>query len=91
MIARRFRIHGRVQGVGFRFATCLEARRLRLCGWVRNRGDGSVEVHAEGEPGALAQLATWLAHGPPSATVDTVQASEAHLEHAETFEEQASV
>ena len=45
------RVWGRVQGVYFRAGTQREAQRLGLDGWVRNRGDGSVEAVAEG-PGA---------------------------------------
>ncbi|MFO8065014.1 MAG: acylphosphatase, partial [Spirochaetia bacterium] len=31
------RVHGRVQGVGFRYQTRSQARRLGLGGYVRNR------------------------------------------------------
>jgi hypothetical protein len=41
-------VHGRVQGVGFRYFVMREARALGLSGWVRNQADGSVEVEAEG-------------------------------------------
>lgn len=42
------RYQGRVQGVGFR-ATCRSlARGFRVCGYVRNMPDGSVELEAEG-------------------------------------------
>lgn len=51
------RIHGyysgRVQGVGFRFTAKDVANGLGLSGWVKNRGDGTVEVVAEGEEGSL--------------------------------------
>ena len=42
-------VYGRVQGVGFRYTTQQEARRLSLTGYARNRDDGSVEVVASGE------------------------------------------
>ena len=49
-------VRGRVQGVGFRWYVVDTARELRLAGWVKNRGDGNVELAAAGEPDALARL-----------------------------------
>lgn len=63
---------GRVQGVSYRAATADEAERLGLVGWVENRPDGSVELEAEGEAGAVAALLAWCAHGPPAARVANV-------------------
>jgi acylphosphatase len=68
----RIVVRGRVQGVGFRYATVTEARRLGLAGWARNLPDGSVEILAEGAPAAVEALVAWCGHGPPSARVDTV-------------------
>ena len=62
-----------VQGVGFRFSTVRQARRLGLSGYVRNLPDGSVEVVAEGEEQMLERLASWLSHGPPGSYVRHVQ------------------
>lgn len=73
MAARRFLIHGVVQGVGFRHATCREARRLGLRGWVRNRADGTVEAVAVGDDLRLDALQRWVQRGPPAASVDTVE------------------
>ena len=42
-------VHGRVQGVYFRATAQREARQHGLSGWVKNRGDGAVEIVAEGE------------------------------------------
>jgi acylphosphatase len=63
-------IRGRVQGVAFRHHTQVEANRLRLRGWVANRGDGSVRVVAEGPEATLHALADWLRSGPPAAYVE---------------------
>ena len=65
-------VRGAVQGVGFRATTSYEARKLGLGGWVRNRADGSVEVEAQGEPGALDELVGFLNRGPLGAHVHTV-------------------
>lgn len=66
-------IHGRVQGVGFRFATVHEARALGLTGCVRNLADGSVEVQAEGERSRLQMLVAWSHQGPRAARVTKVE------------------
>lgn len=72
MVAARFLVSGRVQGVWFRGATQREAGRLGLAGIARNLADGRVEVIASGDPQALRSLAAWLADGPPLAAVDAV-------------------
>lgn len=73
MPALRYLVTGRVQGVGFRHAMTVQARQLKLRGWVRNRADGSVEAVAAGDPRVLQQLETWARHGPSAATVHHVQ------------------
>jgi len=76
MSALHFLITGQVQGVGFRYAMCVEARRLGLAGWVRNLADGSVEAVAMGDDKALQLLTEWARHGPPASEVERVHASE---------------
>jgi acylphosphatase len=68
-------IHGDVQGVGFRYFVQERARDLGLKGWVRNRGDGSVECVAEGPDDRLRKLLGELKRGPSAASVDEVEAS----------------
>ncbi len=65
-------VHGRVQGVGFRYTACAKAEELRLGGWVRNLDDGSVEVLAEGTTERLALFEEWLRRGPTGAYVREV-------------------
>jgi acylphosphatase len=62
-------VRGRVQGVGFRWFVRERARRLGLAGWVRNRGDGSVEVLAQGQSETLDRLRQDLLAGPSGAKV----------------------
>jgi len=69
----RLRIEGRVQGVGFRFCTVDEARRLAVTGWVRNTYEGDVELIAEGPRDRLQQLAAWCHAGPRGALVTHVE------------------
>lgn len=63
-------VQGRVQGVGFRYFTQQQARRLGLEGFVRNLPDGRVEVSAAGPKDALSVLVDELKKGPPGARVD---------------------
>ncbi|HYL93798.1 MAG TPA: acylphosphatase [Alphaproteobacteria bacterium] len=72
MIARRYIISGRVQGVGFRWFVDYEARQLGLAGWVRNNVDGTVEALAMGTELQLAALSKKLREGPRASRVDDV-------------------
>ena len=69
------RIHGHVQGVFFRASAAKLARRMGLCGWVRNRSDGSVELVAEGPKDAILTLEEWCQNGPELAQVDDVEST----------------
>ena len=69
---RLLRIHGLVQGVGYRNALQTEATRLGLTGWVRNRSDGTVEALAQGRPEDIEALVEWARRGPPVARVSRV-------------------
>ena len=77
MIARRYIVRGRVQGVGYRWFVDHEARQLGLVGWVRNNFDGTVEVLAMGSEQQQAALRGKLREGPRAARVDDVQESPA--------------
>ena len=79
MIAKRYIVRGRVQGVGYRWFVDHEARQLGLAGWVRNNVDGTVEVLAIGSEKQQAALRTKLRRGPRAARVDEVQESPAEL------------
>ena len=69
------RVIGRVQGVGFRWWARRQADELDLVGWVMTADDErSVELVAEGDPEALAELERRLAQGPPGARVEQVEA-----------------
>ena len=62
-------VHGRVQGVAFRWFTRNKALALGLTGWVRNRADGSVQILAEGRRQDLEEFREWTARGPDHARV----------------------
>lgn len=73
MSERGFLLHGRVQGVGFRWWTRKTADRLGVVGTVKNLPDGSVEVMARAEEDALARFADKLRQGPSVARVEDVE------------------
>lgn len=73
LLARRFLISGRVQGVGFRFYAEDAAGREGLHGFVRNLPDGSVEVVAEGDAEALDRFELAMRRGPRGARIEGVE------------------
>ena len=72
MVARRYMVTGRVQGVGYRNFVEHTAGKLNVDGYVRNRRDGSVEVFAMGTAEELAKLRGALERGPMMAQVADV-------------------
>ena len=76
IVARRFLISGRVQGVGFRWFTRDAAVREGTSGWVRNLPDGRVEALVEGEAESVTRVERALRSGPRGARVDTVHVDE---------------
>jgi acylphosphatase len=84
--ARRFVVHGRVQGVNFRYfvSTCADALGVR--GWVTNRDDGTVEVHAEGSDEQLGEIQFDLSRGSRYARVEKVDARDVPVEGFGGFE-----
>lgn len=66
------KVTGRVQGVGFRYSTLNEAKKLGLTGHVRNLPDGSVKIEAEGSKDQLDALVEWCRREPGSSSVDSV-------------------
>jgi acylphosphatase len=76
-VRKRIIVTGRVQGVGFRYATVEQANRLGIVGTVRNTPDGRVELVAEGPPSQVDALIAWCRRGPSGARVANV-----HIEDA---------
>lgn len=80
------RIWGTVQGVGFRHALRAEALRHGASGWVRNRGDGSVEAVVQGNRETVEALIAWARRGPAGATVTELHARPATGELGRDYE-----
>lgn len=69
---RLIQIHGKVQGVGYRFFATRVARRMGLKGWIQNMRDGSVEAAVEGEKQAIDEWLEELKEGPRYAEVTSI-------------------
>jgi acylphosphatase len=70
--ARQITVHGRVQGVGFRFYVQHIGNRLGLTGNVRNCPDSTVEIVVEGNAGKIADFIEQVRKGPSLARVQRV-------------------
>ena len=73
MTRRRVVVHGLVQGVGFRYSCAYAAEQRGVCGWARNRDDGTVEVVLEGAEDAVEEMVRWCRRGPRHADVTRVE------------------
>jgi acylphosphatase len=69
-------VHGRVQGVGFRYSASNEAMSLNLQGWVENLPDGSVRTSVQGDESDCQAYIQWCKKGPGSSRVDRIEISE---------------
>ena len=76
VVAKRFIIRGRVQGVGYRYFAITAGQSCRVTGTVRNLPDGSVEVVAEGTASALAGFRIQLQRGPSFSRVTFIDEME---------------
>ena len=65
-----FYVFGRVQGVGYRRWCQRTAQQHGLCGWVRNKADGKVEVFAYGDSLTVDLFLKACLEGPLWARVD---------------------
>jgi acylphosphatase len=86
LVARRYLIGGRVQGVGFRYFAYDAAQREGVSGWVRNLHDGRVEVFAEGAADAITRFEERIRNGPSIARVGAFELEEEKPIRASGFE-----
>ncbi|MGC8631246.1 MAG: acylphosphatase [Thermoprotei archaeon] len=69
------KLHGIVQGVGFRFFAESKAKRLSLNGFARNEDDGSLTIYVEGERESIAKFIDEVSTGPRLARVSNIEVS----------------
>lgn len=70
------RVFGRVQGVSFRYAALVHARRLGVTGLARNESDGSVLIEAEANPVRAEKFVRWCKKGSWWSRVERVEVQE---------------
>ena len=84
----KIKIHGHVQGVGFRYEAEKMAKHLGLVGFARNERDHTVYIEAQGERENLERFLHWAEkHGSPRAKIGKVEYKYSNnLENYQTFE-----
>ena len=75
MLNQRIRIivTGKVQGVFFRQALKVMAKKNNVFGWVKNLKNGCVEAVLEGDEEKINRLVEWSHGGPANARVEDVE------------------
>jgi len=70
--AKQITVHGRVQGVGFRYFVQHVGNRLGLNGDVRNCPDSTVEIVVEGDARKMVEFIRQVRQGPSLARIERV-------------------
>lgn len=86
VVTMKVRIHGRVQGVGYRAWTAKSAKELELDGWVRNCADGTVEAEFHGPLEVVKRMIEECHKGPWAAKVTQVEPESVEGNPAKGFE-----
>jgi acylphosphatase len=76
LVARRWVVQGRVQGVGFRWFIQTRAHAMGVRGWATNRPDGSVEIVGMATAPTLAAFEALVRQGPRGARVTEITQDE---------------
>ena len=69
----RLLVSGNVQGVFFRQALKVIAKKNNISGWVRNLKDGRVEAVLEGDSKSTNSVIEWTRVGPANSRVDDIE------------------
>jgi len=72
----RIIVKGIVQGVSFRYFASYNARHYGIYGYVKNLGNGEVEIKAHGEPQILQIFLDKIKLGPPASRIDDIHIEE---------------
>ena len=80
-------VSGRVQGVFFRQALKVVAKKNNIVGWVRNLTDKRVEAILEGDSESVSLVIEWARIGPANSRVDDIEVSNEEFKNEfSTFE-----
>ena len=74
-------VSGKVQGVFFRQALKVVAKKNNVLGWVKNLKDGRVEAILEGENKSINSVIEWTRIGPANSRVDDIEVSNEELKN----------
>lgn len=85
MVCRKITIKGRVQGVGFRFATVRKAQQIGATGYVQNEFDGSVTILVCGGERETRLMTEWIEEGGAPGHIDSYEYEEYPEEKYENF------
>lgn len=66
-------VDGRVQGVGFRYFTQMEAFKLELTGWVKNLIDDKVEIEVQGPEEKVFKFIASVKRGNGFSRIDDIE------------------
>tara|TARA_B100000780_G_scaffold276383_2_gene244851 strand:- start:5720 stop:6004 length:285 start_codon:yes stop_codon:yes gene_type:complete len=81
------RIHGTVQGVGYRAWAQEIGQKMNLTGWIRNlRKDRSVEAVVTGDEDQIQKFISLLYKGPAASKVAAIEVSDGVDEDLKSFE-----
>lgn len=84
-VSKHIIVRGRVQGVGYRYATRHAVAKRNITGNVKNLPDGSVEIYATGNEQDVADLIQWCHNGPVRARVTNVMVTDLPLQSFQSF------
>ena len=80
-------VSGKVQGVFFRQALKVIAKKNNVLGWVRNLTDERVEAILEGDSKSVNSVIDWAKTGPANSRVDNIEISNEEFKNEfSTFE-----
>ena len=69
----RVLVSGKVQGVFFRQALKVVAKKNNVSGWVRNLKDRRVEAIFEGDSKSISSVIEWARVGPANSRIDDIE------------------